>query len=635
MSIGFRLTTKSKSVSTFRKLLNVIAGRNCAAVNHEEDSSELTICRLGSMFFNYEMAGDEIAVSCECQTNLLGAGFHKAAIEIVDELVDLNGFPFEVDDDTEYYGHRDFERMRSEHFYNWLLNIMELCQERMGEDYKMLAICWDYNKYMPLEVEGTVVSPFGRIHLKRFLERANEEGIELLAKEFFMWNDEERDALFYRNSALGALWEDCCFMPSSRSEDEEEINAFIIENLEKAASMDASLPFPKEDYLLLCSLADKEPVDISALPDLVCDYPIGYRKDKVSYRLGNLSFALPGSFLYFEEEDSRGYYDDAEEAWHVVRISAFSVPEDEVNYMEDDENVLVKEISFMNGQCRLYDLGGDEEGGDEYVYQCQVITERQFSLFTISCGGEKEATSFCTDFIDHLTASIEDKNADGEAQEATDIQEDSEEYNPEMYEEEELDALETHVEKFFGHSDNIFHEIASPDIHVDIYIIEPTPEKNYYTLITTGMGARRMNVPEELSEYKLERAEVMVCLPADWDIYGQGEENYWPLRWLKILARLPIEQDTWLGWGHTVPNGGPFADNTKLSCVLLINPEDVEEGASVCQLPNGEEVNFYQMIPLYEEEMNFKLEHGAEVLLDRMDEVGVVVDINRKNVCTD
>lgn len=489
MSIGFRLTTKSKSVSTFRKLLNVIAGRNCAAVNHEEDSSELTICRLGSMFFNYEMAGDEIAVSCECQTNLLGAGFHKAAIEVVDELVDLNGFPFEVDDDTEYYGHRDFERMRSEHFYNWLLNIMELCQERMGEDYKMLAICWDYNKYMPLEVEGTVVSPFGRIHLKRFLERANEEGIEPLAKEFFMWNDEERDALFYRNSALGALWEDCYFMPSSRSEDEEEINAFIIENLEKAASMDASLPFPKEDYLLLCSLADKEPVDISALPDLVCDYPIGYRKDKVIYRLGNLSFALPGSFLYFEEEDSRGYYDDAEEAWHVVRISAFSVPEDEVNYMEDDENVLVKEISFMNGQCRLYDLGGDEEGGDEYVYQCQVITERQFSLFTISCGGEKEATSFCTDFINHLTASIEDKNADGEAQEVTDIQEDSEEYNPEMYEEEELDALETHVEKFFGHSDNVFHEIASPDIHVDIYIIESTPEKNYYTLITTGMGA--------------------------------------------------------------------------------------------------------------------------------------------------
>ena len=36
---------------------------------------------------------------------------------------------------------------------------------------------------------------------------------------------------------------------------------------------------------------------------------------------------------------------------------------------------------------------------------------------------------------------------------------------------------------------------GSPDIHVDIYIIEPTRKRNYYTLITSGMGAHRMNVP--------------------------------------------------------------------------------------------------------------------------------------------
>lgn len=44
----------------------------------------------------------------------------------------------------------------------------------------------------------------------------------------------------------------------------------------------------------------------------------------------------------------------------------------------------------------------------------------------------------------------------------------------------------------------------------------------------------------------------------------------------------------------------------------------MEEGAAVCQLPNGEEVNFYQMIPLYEEEVNFKIQNGAETLLGKM-----------------
>ena len=732
MSIGFNLTTRSKNITVFQKLLNVVASRHNAAINHGEDSSELTICRLGTLFFSYETEDNEVAVTGECQSNLLGAGFHKAAIELIDEIADLNGFPFTVEDDTEYYDHRDFNRMRTEHFYPWLSKIMELCHERMGEDYKMLAVCWDIDKYMPQEVPGAVVTPFGLINLEHFIARQSSEGIEALAADFYMWNNEERDALFYRNSALSALWEDCYFMPSARSDEDEEINGFILENLEIAAKMDASLPFPKEDYLQVCRLAEKEPIDLSALPDYVSDYPIGYRKGKVIYRLGNVSFTLPGNLFYFEEEDSRGYCDDAEEAWHVVRTVAYSIQDDEISYLENNKNVLTKERFFENGKCRLYDLGGGEDGSDEYVYQCQVITERQFSLFTISCGGKEAADAFCSDFTDTLTATKEDKhakllqqieqwNANDEEQKIVDaileipeeertvelkgllaraynnmeeyifaeeallsIEEESREdtlwyfrlgyayyylnrleeaqkaferslelnpgdedteefirlcktgespYHPEMYAEEEIDALDAHIDKYFGKSENVFHEIASPDIHVDIYIIEPTRKRNYYTLITMGMGARRMKAPDELKEYKLERAEIIVYLPANWNVTGSDDKDYWPVRWLKLLARLPIQNDTWLGWGHTVPNGGPFAPNTQLSGVMLVNPESVKEGASVCKLPGGDEVNFYQMIPLYEEEMNFKIENGAEALLEIMDDVNAVVDIHRRNVC--
>lgn len=735
MSIGFNLTTKCRSISSFQKLLDVVAGRHDASASHEEDYSELIICRMGMMTFGFETEEGEVVVKGYCQTNLLGAGFHKAAIELADELVDLNGFPFEMMDETDYYEHRDFERMRSEHFYRWLSNVMELCRERKGGEYQMFAICWDYDKYMPQEVEGAVVSPFGRINVERFAEREEREGIAALAADFFMWNDAERDARFYRNTALSALWEDCYFMPSSRFDEDRAINDFIIRNLEKAAAMDASLPFPKEDYLLLCSLAEKDPIDISALPNYESDYPIGYRKGKVTYRLGNLSFAVPGHFIYFEQEDSRGYYDDdTQEIWHVVRISAYSIPEEDIHYLEEHTGEMITEKFFNNGKCRLYDMGGDESGNDEYVYQCQIITERQLSIFTISCSGKQEATRFALDFIERLAASkeeqhdkllqqIEQWDADNEQQMIVDaileipeeertveligllaraynnseeypkaieclrsIEEESGEdalwfhrlgyayyymnnleeaqkaferalelnpddnaseqylnfckngeyaYDPEVYDEEEVEALDAHIEKYFGASENVFHEIVSPDIHVDIYVIEPTPERNFYTLITVGMGAHLMDVPEELDEYKLKRAEMVIYLPADWDIYNGDEAYYWPLRWLKILARLPIKHDTWLGWGHTVPNGGPFADNTLLSGVMLINPEDVEEGAAICELPNGEEVNFYQVIPVYEEEMNYKIEHGAEGLLDKMADVSSVVDLNRRNTCAD
>ena len=44
---------------------------------------------------------------------------------------------------------------------------------------------------------------------------------------------------------------------------------------------------------------------------------------------------------------------------------------------------------------------------------------------------------------------------------------------------------------------------------------------------------------------------------------------------------------------------------------------------------------FLSVIPLYREEMDFKLKHGAEALLERLGEVGVseILDIHRPNEC--
>ena len=211
-------------------------------------------------------------------------------------------------------------------------------------------------------------------------------------------------------------------------------------------------------------------------------------------------------------------------------------------------------------------------------------------------------------------------------------------YRPEMYEQEDWDAVEAHLERYFGPCDNVFHEIMSPDIHVDIYIMKPTPERNYYVLSTFGMGAHRMNVPEELADRKLERAEIIVTLPPDWKVTESGEEWYWPIRWLKILARLPINEDGWLGWGHTIanPDDAPFADNTRLCGLVLTQPQGFDEDAVCCPLPGGDEVNFYHMIPLTFEEMQFKLAHDAQTLLERFTpEQLAVVDIHRESVCPD
>ena len=204
---------------------------------------------------------------------------------------------------------------------------------------------------------------------------------------------------------------------------------------------------------------------------------------------------------------------------------------------------------------------------------------------------------------------------------------------PEVYSEDEQNTIETHISTCYGKFDSVLHEIVSPDIHVDICVIPPTTDRNYFTMVTMGMGAHRMNVPKELRNQGFDRAELLIALPSDWNIEDEDEKWYWPLRWLKILARLPGENNSWLGYGHTIPNGEPFAENTLLSGIMLTMPYFFGQEAASCRLGNGESVNFYQLMPLFDDEMNYKLEHGAEALEDLFSEsFDLVVDIGRKSV---
>ena len=215
--------------------------------------------------------------------------------------------------------------------------------------------------------------------------------------------------------------------------------------------------------------------------------------------------------------------------------------------------------------------------------------------------------------------------------------EDEESGVPEVYTEEEMNAVEEHIQQYFGKFENVFHELDSPDIHVDICVVPPSEERDYYTLVTMGMGAHRMNVPEELAEYKLERAELVIALPGNWKLKHEDLKNerwYWPIRLLKTLARLPIASDTWLGFGHTMDNEDDFAKDTKLCAAMLTGPQDTEDGSEVCILPSGEEVNFYQVIPLYREELEYKMEHDADALLDKMDGISFVTYNTRPNAMT-
>jgi hypothetical protein len=203
-----------------------------------------------------------------------------------------------------------------------------------------------------------------------------------------------------------------------------------------------------------------------------------------------------------------------------------------------------------------------------------------------------------------------------------------------------IEEIEKHFATFFGKPTTVFHEIVSDLVHIDVHIIPPQPKRDYWTLFTTGMSDLPMTPPEGADDQKY--AELMLSLPPNWKIDqlqvtpppADLERWYWPIRWLKQLARFPHTCNTWLASGHTIPNGDPaepFTAGTKLCCWLLLPPVRVSSAARTIHLSDGRTVRLFALHALHLEEVSLKLNKGLDALLEAFDRanVGEVLTIDR------
>jgi hypothetical protein len=193
-------------------------------------------------------------------------------------------------------------------------------------------------------------------------------------------------------------------------------------------------------------------------------------------------------------------------------------------------------------------------------------------------------------------------------------------------------AIEEHIEEHIGKIDTVFHELVSDLVHIDIHVVKPTQERPWITLVTSGMSDRAMNPPDDAKA--LAYAEIMLCLPPTWKLSQDDfmdERHYWPVRWLKALARLPHEYSTWLGYWHTVPNGDPaepLASDTQLSGFMLVPPMTTSVDFHELVVPPLKTIRFFAAIPLTSDEMQFKLKAGAGELMERLERKKITELIN-------
>jgi hypothetical protein len=195
-----------------------------------------------------------------------------------------------------------------------------------------------------------------------------------------------------------------------------------------------------------------------------------------------------------------------------------------------------------------------------------------------------------------------------------------------------LERVQKHLEPFLGRAETVFHEIVSDIVHIDVHLFSPTERRPAHTLVTTGMSDRAMTAPPGREEYA--HAELMVTLPLDWQLSEQAfqdERWYWPVRWLKQLARFPHQYKTWLAQGHTIPNGdpaSPLGPGTKMTGILLMPPISMPVASYVLDDGASPKIHFYALYPLYDEEMNFKLAEGVDAVIDKMEAANLMDVVN-------
>ena len=195
--------------------------------------------------------------------------------------------------------------------------------------------------------------------------------------------------------------------------------------------------------------------------------------------------------------------------------------------------------------------------------------------------------------------------------------------------------------------------IAIPDrdpqfVRVDIFVVPasehdvlgqglsiPTGNRDYHTLITCGMSSKPMNVPPAAMHLTL--GELVIRLPKDWSLEApspasQQQSIAWIVQWMRGLARFPHAMNSALLESHTFQCNPPepIAEGVPFTGWLLVKSATVPP----LKCSDGKTIHFHSLIPIHPSEMEFKINHGADKLTEKLLAAGVsdIFDINRKPV---
>lgn len=165
--------------------------------------------------------------------------------------------------------------------------------------------------------------------------------------------------------------------------------------------------------------------------------------------------------------------------------------------------------------------------------------------------------------------------------------------------------------RLFDEIANVSHEVLPQVPHIDVYTCWRTAQdgRKVCILATGGMSDVEMAIPAGADAPR--RVEL---------IFYCSEPRQQYIDTMRWLAHFPHNHRTWLGSGHTIPNGtppAPFWDSPVLDTILLM-PTIVSKDAALPEQLQfaGEPVHFLWIVPLSGAECELKLAKGFGAIME-------------------
>ena len=180
-----------------------------------------------------------------------------------------------------------------------------------------------------------------------------------------------------------------------------------------------------------------------------------------------------------------------------------------------------------------------------------------------------------------------------------------------------------HLARYVGAPSVLVRDTYSRSAPVDLLVVPPSTRFPYYTIVSCGMSRHAMPALAGAEAYR--HAELLIALPGDWPIDAAVEGRpaaAWPLEVLQRIARYVQHERVWLFYMQTVPNGQPprpYATKTRFAGAIIGVP--VLYGREFPEIDRADQpsLQLYSIIPLYPEELDWKMLYGPGDLLERLE----------------